>query len=70
MSNQYLHEAIDVPVAVIVACWGSSSIEGWMPLDMTEKLPHFKEAMERFNASTPARDRVQAAIDRGISHGT
>jgi sialate O-acetylesterase len=33
------------------------------------KLPHFKEAMEQFNASTPARERVQAAINRGISHG-
>ena len=25
--------------------------------------------MEQFNASTPARERVQAAINRGISHG-
>jgi sialate O-acetylesterase len=43
-----LQELLDVPVGVIVTCWGSSSIEGWMPLDLTEKLPHFKTMMEQF----------------------
>jgi sialate O-acetylesterase len=47
----YLQKAIDVPVGIILTCWGSSSIEGWMPLDMTEKLPHFKKQMEDFKAN-------------------
>jgi sialate O-acetylesterase len=64
-----LQRALNVPVAVIVTCWGSSSIEGWMPLDMTEQLPHFKQMMERFQASEQAQKRVKAAIERGIRHG-
>ena len=45
-----LQVAGDVPVAVVVTSWGSSSIEGWMPADMTAKLPHFKKIMEAHNA--------------------
>lgn len=64
-----LQRALDVPVAVIVTCWGSSSIEGWMPRDLTGELPHFKAIMEAFDASTNTHDRIQAAIDRGVRHG-
>jgi sialate O-acetylesterase len=64
-----LQKKLDVPVAVIVACWGSSSIEGWMPRDMTEQLPHFKAIMAAFDGSTQIQSRVSAAIARGISHG-
>ena len=46
-----LQKAINVPVGIILTCWGSSSIEGWMPLDMAEKLPHFKKEMEAFQAN-------------------
>jgi sialate O-acetylesterase len=67
--SYHLQKALDVPVAVIVSCWGSSSIEGWMPRELTEELPHFKAIMEAFDASTNTRDRVQAAIDRGVRHG-
>jgi sialate O-acetylesterase len=67
--SYYLQKKLDVPVAVIVACWGSSSIEGWMPRDMTEQLPHFKAIMASFDGSTQIQSRVSAAIARGISHG-
>jgi sialate O-acetylesterase len=67
--SYYLQKKLDVPVAVIVACWGSSSIEGWMPRDMTEQLPHFKAIMESFDGSTQIQNRVSAAIARGIQHG-
>jgi sialate O-acetylesterase len=50
-----LHEALGVPVAVIQTCWGSSSIEGWMPLDMTGQLPHFAELMKKFEAKDKPR---------------
>ena len=38
----------EVPVGIIQASWGSSSLEGWMPLDMTSQFPHFKKAMKAF----------------------
>ncbi len=66
--SYYLQEALDVPVAVIVTCWGSSSIEGWMPLDMTEELPHFKEQMETL-WTLPNVARVNKAIETGVRPG-
>ena len=67
--SYYLQKELDVPVAVIVTCWGSSSIEGWMPRELTEALPHFKDIMMAFDASTNTRERIQAAIDRGVRPG-
>lgn len=67
--SYYLQKALDVPVAVIVTCWGSSSIEGWMPRELTEELPHFKAIMTAFDASSNTQSRVQAAIDRGVRPG-
>jgi sialate O-acetylesterase len=43
-----LQQAIGVPVGIIQASWGSSCIEGWLPLSMTGTLPHFKREMEAF----------------------
>lgn len=54
---------------MIVTCWGSSSIEGWMPRDMTEQLPHFKEMLDRLDNSERARARIDAAIKKGIRPG-
>ncbi len=67
--SYYLYQKLQVPVAVVVTCWGSSSIEGWMPRDMTGQLPHFKAIMEEFDASTNTQSRVRAAMERGIKHG-
>lgn len=64
-----LQKKLDVPVGVVVTCWGSSSIEGWMPRDLTAQLPHFKAIMEAFDASSNAQSRVSAAIQRGVSDG-
>jgi len=47
-----LQAAIDVPVAVVVAAWGSSSLEGWMPAALTEELPHFAAIMDQHLADT------------------
>ena len=54
-----------VPVGIILAAWGSSSIEAWMPRDMTEELPHFKTIMEEWDANKEAQERIQAAITKG-----
>ncbi len=42
-----LQPEIDIPVAAVMACWGSSSIEGWMPMELAGELPHFKKMMEK-----------------------
>lgn len=53
--SYYLQKHLNVPVAVIQTCWGSSSIEGWMPLDMTKQLPHFAAAMKTFGEKDRAK---------------
>ena len=65
----YLQESLNIPVGIITTCWGSSSIEGWMPYDMTKQLPHFKEMMDKFKSSKQSNDRVKNAIKMGIRHG-
>ncbi len=64
--SYYLHEILQVPVAVIQTCWGSSSIEGWMPLDMTKQLPHFAKIMEGFETKDKA--RVAKLLDDARKH--
>ncbi|MDF7807740.1 sialate O-acetylesterase [Pontiellaceae bacterium B12219] len=59
----FLEQAAEVPVGIILTCWGSSSIEAWMPRDMTQTLPHFKTMMEEFDADTGTRDKIQAILD-------
>lgn len=46
--SYHLQKALNVPVGIIQTSWGSSSLEGWMPIEFTEKLPHFKQIMENF----------------------
>jgi sialate O-acetylesterase len=67
--SYHLHKALNVPVAVIVTCWGSSFIEGWMPIELTAELPHFKKIMEDFQKSEPTRTRIEAAMKMGIRDG-
>ena len=66
--SYYLQKALGVPVGVIVTCWGSSSIEGWMPLDMTDQLPHFKAMMEQL-LTLESVTRVNHAIMMGVRPG-
>ncbi len=58
----FLEEATDVPVGIILTCWGSSSLEGWMPRDMTEKLPHFKNIMEKFDADAEKKAKIDSIL--------
>ena len=58
-----LQASADVPVGIILSCWGSSSIEAWMPRDMTETVPHFKTMMEEFDANKEARAKINEALD-------
>ncbi|WP_372797834.1 sialate O-acetylesterase, partial [Pontiella sp.] len=59
----FLEQAADVPVGIILTCWGSSSIEGWMPRDMTAALPHFAEQMQAFDADAEKQARIKAALN-------
>ena len=67
--SYHLHKSLNVPVAVIATCWGSSFIEGWMPIELTAELPHFKKIMDDFQKSEPTRKRVEAAMKMGIRDG-
>lgn len=59
----FLEEAAEVPVGIILTCWGSSSLEAWMPRDMTETVPHFKTMMAEFDADSTTRERIQGILD-------
>ncbi len=58
----FLQNSLDVPVGIIHSSWGSSSIEAWMPKDMTEKLPHFKTIMAEFDADTATQNRIHRIL--------
>ncbi len=60
----FLQQNADVPVGVILSCWGSSSLEAWMPRDMVDTVPHFKSMMEDFDKDTKTRERIQGILDR------
>ncbi|MFY0713652.1 hypothetical protein J1D01_08245 [Seonamhaeicola sp. NFXS20] len=56
----YFLESIgDVPVGIIHASWGSSSIEAWMPKDMGNNLPYFKTIMNDFDADIETRKKIE-----------
>ncbi|EMI52285.1 sialate O-acetylesterase [Rhodopirellula sallentina] len=59
----FLEQSSGVPVGIIQTSWGSSSIEGWMPRDMTEELPHFRDIMQKFDADTEKRERIKAILE-------
>ncbi|MGJ8723490.1 MAG: sialate O-acetylesterase [Roseibacillus sp.] len=62
-----LHDATNVPVGIIWAAWGSSSIEGWLPLSVADEQPHFAEMMQlyqsigEYRSGDPVADRAENA---------
>lgn len=60
----FLEDAATVPIGIILTSWGSSSIEAWMPRDMTATVPHFKTIMDEFDADSVTRDRINNALAR------
>ncbi len=59
----FLEQAAKAPVGIILTCWGSSSIEAWMPRDMTATVPHFKTTMSEFDANTATQNKIKAMLD-------
>ena len=64
-AHHLARKAGGVPVGIILSAWGSSSIEAWMPRDMTEQLPHFKTIMDEWDANTEAQAQVKATLAKG-----
>lgn len=60
----FLENISDIPVGIIHASWGSSSLEAWMPRDMTEQVPHFKTIMEEFDADAATQKRIQQILSK------
>jgi len=58
----FLKDLEDVPVGIILSCWGSSSIEGWTPKDMTDSLPHFKKIMREFDLDIATQQQIANII--------
>jgi len=54
----YLQEHANVPIGIILTAWGSSSIEAWMPRDLTTKLPYFKTIMQEFDKDISRIERI------------
>ena len=57
-----LAQQTEFPVGIILAAWGSSSLEAWMPRDMTEQFPHFKTIMEEWDNNPEAQEMIKAAL--------
>ena len=59
----FLEKAEEIPVGIIHASWGSSSIEAWMPRDMAKEFSYFKDIMEALDADTSTRDRISTSLE-------
>lgn len=59
----FLEKAANMPIGIILTSWGSSSLEAWMPRDMTKTVPHFKIMMDEFDADTTTKNRIKAILD-------
>lgn len=63
-SFAYMLEArADVPVGIILTCWGSSSLEAWMPRDMVDTVPYFKTIMDEFDADDETRSKIESILN-------
>ncbi|MDB2462683.1 hypothetical protein N9W61_01090 [Algibacter sp.] len=62
--SYFLESIGDVPVGIIHASWGSSSIEAWMPRDMSNDLPYFKTIMDDFDTDKETHDKIQIALNK------
>ena len=59
----HLQQSAEVPIGIIHASWGSSSLEAWMPRDMTKTVPHFKTMMKEFDADTETREKIKTILE-------
>lgn len=60
--SYFLEHSTGMPVGIILSCWGSSSLEAWMPRDMEGSVPHFKTLMKEFDANTANLNKINAIL--------
>lgn len=60
----FLQDLADVPVGIILTAWGSSSLEAWMPRELTKKLPYFNTIMQEFDADTATQIRIASILEK------
>nr|WP_299074374.1 sialate O-acetylesterase [uncultured Allomuricauda sp.] len=60
----FLEDISNVPVGIILSAWGSSSIEAWIPKDMTQELPHFKTIMQEFDDDMDTKSRITEILNK------
>ena len=60
----FLEKESDVPVGIIHSSWGSSSLEAWMPKDMTKQFDDFNTVMQRFDADTLTQKRIGQILEK------
>ncbi|MGJ8678149.1 MAG: sialate O-acetylesterase [Akkermansiaceae bacterium] len=60
--SYFLEQAANIPIGIIMTSWGSSSLEAWMPREMTETVPHFKAIMESFDADPETQARIKETL--------
>jgi len=58
-------QAGDLPIGIILSSWGSTSIEAWMPRDMTEQLPYYATILAEQDDNAETQKRIKAALDAG-----
>jgi len=62
----HLERDTKVPIGILHLSWGSSSIEGWMPKQLSAQLPHFKKQLADFEAND--KKRVLEIMAKGGKH--
>lgn len=60
----FLEDISNVPVGIILTAWGSSSLEAWMPRNLTTKLPHFNTIMKEFDANKATLTRIDKILSK------
>ena len=59
----FLEKSAGAPVGIIQASWGSSSLEAWMPRELTKTVPHFETMMAEFDADFETRKKIKTILN-------
>ena len=60
-----LQQKINVPVGIILSCWGSSAIEAWMPKDMAKQFPYYDMVLHELWNNSTSMQRIKEAVKAG-----
>ena len=61
----YLEKMSDIPIGIIHSSWGSSSIEAWMPRNMTTEFDYYKNIMQDFDKDIETQNSIKTIIEKG-----